>query len=72
MPAAPLTVKVTLSAAQIAALVAGELASLPALAKARVMNRLFHEHPKVFAALLVRRPRENCGAVLQNEGHANE
>jgi len=51
---ASLRVTVVLTAGQIARLVEPELRAMPPLSRARVMNRMLHEHPRVFSELLQR------------------
>ena len=51
-----------LTDAQVAGLFTTALLAMPLFEKACVMNRLLHGQPRVFAALLLREPRENPGS----------
>ena len=53
MPESPAPI----SAEQLAAALRSELAASAMIVRARVMNRLLHAEPEIFAALLLRPPR---------------
>lgn len=57
----PSTQERALTAAQVAGLFAASLLAMPVLERASVMNCLLHRHPRAFATLLLREPRENPG-----------